>query len=849
MSTHHGFIKEFPWIRVDAFNGGDDPGRLNPFTGKAPFVHLLTHAHTDHIQGLDSPNFQGRIYTTAVTKHLLLNTMEAGERVRHEELPHARKVLKFANLRKRSLKGKGGSAMDLVREIPLDTPQLIEGPDNASVLVTAIDANHCPGACMFLIEGAVNGVERAVIVTGDIRAEDWWIASLKRHPALSKYLAWDGPRVASSSKDVKGKGKARMQDSLPCLDNIYLDTSCVLVDEELVSKEEAVHSLVHFISQFPPQTRFFLNAWTWGYEEMLKGVYRAFGERIHLDRYKMKAYSSPPAYIPPFDPLLASLGTTSTATPHRFHACERRWKCDQCWGNGTGCYVWDPEYLPMLEGPKQLKQPGRRAAQGEVEGAAPEEDIVYVNPAEMPRWKWEQYKARLEETLELAKAREERGEAAGSCESSVDEASKRPNFLVRAFALLQMLRIVPLARHSTLPELQRFVALFKPRTLYPLTIIDSKSNPCRDYLAMPTLFADCLAPGGVEQLAKEAREHRDHVFATRRMSRRTQLDSSADDPPDHLALFLNHQLDKSRLNVEGGEEIAELVEVWSRPRKDEELPPLSPTKGGSPLKLHRPPSPEEDVDMSRAIVQEEEIVIEAQEQQEERPPKPIGGRIQETSFSNAPPFLPLSEEMRNRLLSYGDSQSQDPPSKSNRLHPLASSSTPLLPSPAFQEHPTPPPSSTEPHRKRRRVTPQVLAPDSTAPDPSPLDPPPPPATKATTHVDPIPSSRLPTTNSPFAPHAPPAPTPSSRPVARPSRKTHAARQRVLSILYRKIGGLRGPGGAIIPFVPDDPRRLGILPTKGERKQATPKHESFKTVSASVSPADGAGGRGRETWES
>ncbi|ORY88222.1 hypothetical protein BCR35DRAFT_301744 [Leucosporidium creatinivorum] len=797
MSTHHGFIKEFPWIRVDAFNGGDDPGRLNPFTGKAPFVHLLTHAHTDHIQGLDSPNFQGRIYTTAVTKHLLLNTMEAGERVRHEELPHARKVLKFANLRKRSLKGKGGSAMDLVREIPLDTPQLIEGPDNASVLVTAIDANHCPGACMFLIEGVVNGVERAVIVTGDIRAEDWWIASLKRHPALSKYLAWDGPRVASSSKDVKGKGKARKQDSLPCLDNIYLDTSCVLVDEELVSKEEAVHSLVHFISQFPPQTRFFLNAWTWGYEEMLKGVYRAFGERIHLDRYKMKAYSSPAANIPPFDPLLASLGTTSTSTPHRFHACERRWKCDQCWDNGTGCYVWDPEYLPMLEGPKQLKQPGHRA-QVVVEGAAPEEDIVYVNPAEMPRWKWEQYKARLEETLELAKAREERGEAAGSCESSVDEASKRPNFL-----------IVPLARHSTLPELQRFVALFKPRTLYPLTIIDSRSNPCRDYLAMPSLFADCLAPGGVEQLAKEAREHRDHVVATRRMSRRTQLDSSADDPPDHLAFFVNPSLDKSRLNVEGGEEIAELVEVWSRLRKDEELPPLSPRKGGSPLKLHRSPSPEEHAVMSSVVVEEEEeeeIVIETQEQQEQRPPKPIGGRIQETSFSNASPFLPLSEEMRNRLLSYGDSQSQDPPSKSNRLHPLASSSTPLLPSPAFQEHPTPPPSSTEPHRKRRRVTPQVLAPDSTAPDPSPLDPPPPPATKATTH-------------------------------------------RVLSILYRKIGGLRGPGGAIIPFAPDDPRRLGILPEKGERKQGTPKQESFKTVSASVSPAEGAGGRRSEASES
>lgn len=102
-----------------------------------------------------------------MTKLLLLKTMEAGERVRHEELPHAKPVLKFANLVKER-KGGGRSAMSLVvsrggecvswtpltdsapsqREISLDTPQLVEGPHNSSALVTAIDANHCPGSCM-----------------------------------------------------------------------------------------------------------------------------------------------------------------------------------------------------------------------------------------------------------------------------------------------------------------------------------------------------------------------------------------------------------------------------------------------------------------------------------------------------------------------------------------------------------------------------------------------------------------------------------------------------------------------------------------------------------------------------
>jgi hypothetical protein len=51
-------------------------------------------------EGLNSPNFHGQIYATAVTKHLLLHTMEAGDRVRFEEMPPVGEKRKFANLRK-----------------------------------------------------------------------------------------------------------------------------------------------------------------------------------------------------------------------------------------------------------------------------------------------------------------------------------------------------------------------------------------------------------------------------------------------------------------------------------------------------------------------------------------------------------------------------------------------------------------------------------------------------------------------------------------------------------------------------------------------------------------------------
>jgi len=98
MSTHHGFLREFPFIRVDAFNG--DPAVVNPYTGQGPTFSLLSHAHTDHLTGLDSPRFDGFVYCTPVTRELVMGSMTAGERVRAELHGNAR-VYKFAGLRGR----------------------------------------------------------------------------------------------------------------------------------------------------------------------------------------------------------------------------------------------------------------------------------------------------------------------------------------------------------------------------------------------------------------------------------------------------------------------------------------------------------------------------------------------------------------------------------------------------------------------------------------------------------------------------------------------------------------------------------------------------------------------------
>lgn len=66
-------------------------------------------------------------------------------------------------------------------------------------------------------------------------------------------------------------------------------------------------------------------------------------------------------------------------------------------------------------------------------------------------------------------------------------------------------QLAPLARHSTLPELQELVGLFRPRTLYPNTIYPEAMGA--DYLSLPRLFGPFLARGGAARLKREAQSY------------------------------------------------------------------------------------------------------------------------------------------------------------------------------------------------------------------------------------------------------------------------------------------------------------------------------------------------------
>ena len=137
-----GTIREFCGIRVDKFN---KPAKL----------YLLTHCHSDHCVGLESKSFSTKVYCSHTTKQLLSS---------NSKYSHTSPFL-----------------------IPVDFNSPISLVVNGCyITVTLIPSYHCPGSTMFLIEGS----DQSVLVTGDIRAEKWWIQSLRKLPFLFPYTCF-----------------------------------------------------------------------------------------------------------------------------------------------------------------------------------------------------------------------------------------------------------------------------------------------------------------------------------------------------------------------------------------------------------------------------------------------------------------------------------------------------------------------------------------------------------------------------------------------------------------------------------------------------------------------------------
>ncbi|SPO21214.1 uncharacterized protein UTRI_00691 [Ustilago trichophora] len=552
MTNSHGYVLEYPRIRVDHFDqaavplpasllahrrsikhvteGGPDVESLPFAPGQThfdkPLLYLLTHIHTDHLKGLDRPGITAPIYCSAATKELLLKYERQKTRIEKDrDGTHSKNigvVRPYAHLRvtddhatvRAKLSGFQSTSLDLLQPLPYNVPTKVQYSPMSTVILTLIESNHMFGGAMFLIQGA-NG---AVLHTGDMRAEPWWCEALTRNPYLSPYLCWSKPggdssvshdaeadnwadhieslgsvtgssmRGDSQAESLSDASQQRQGDtaSLPGMSktkdsrqshlrlrNIYLDTELLLCNQKVPTKQQACLDMINLMRMYPPTTVFFLNCWTWGYEDMLIVTAKAFGCKIHVDRFKYIMYKAARSETP----FLADI-ITQDGSKTRFHACEKRNVC-------SAVQKLALRYSSTAD-PALAKE--ALAAHSQIDSSSPDPRhrwgpfrtqpdplLVYINPGQIAADRWPTIFQDTKQRLEAAQRHE----------------TAWPEAIV-----------VPIERHSTLPELQMFVGLFRPKTVSPNTILDPKGG--LDYYLLHHLFGHLLA--GVDDRRKLADE-------------------------------------------------------------------------------------------------------------------------------------------------------------------------------------------------------------------------------------------------------------------------------------------------------------------------------------------------------
>ncbi|UKZ82982.1 hypothetical protein TrVFT333_010783 [Trichoderma virens FT-333] len=262
MSTFNGLVSEFPDIRIDFFRHHVD--------ASPPLVCFLSHVHSDHLSGLETLR-SPFVYCSAATREILLRLERYPCRINY-----ARGILEARQQTYRHLN-------KVIKPLPLDSPTTIELQPGNCIQVTLFDANHCPGSVMFLIEG--HG--KAILYTGDVRCEPWFVNAITRSPALIEYTC-----------------------GIKTIDTIYLDTSFI-DDIPFQTKAEGISELLRKVMRYPKDTVFYIQSWTYGYEDVWIALSKALNSPIHVDNYKLRIYNSLNA---PSSEVRPSSGTHLTST-------------------------------------------------------------------------------------------------------------------------------------------------------------------------------------------------------------------------------------------------------------------------------------------------------------------------------------------------------------------------------------------------------------------------------------------------------------------------------------------------------------------------------------------------------
>lgn len=208
--------------------------------------YFLTHFHSDHYGGISKHWNIGTIYCSIPTANLV-----------HQQLGVDRKYL---------------------HPLPMHTPTIIASKGTA-VTVTLLNANHCPGAIMFLFEVG----KRVILHVGDFR---WNYNIMSSQLPLRPYCRkpWLGQESTSLRR----------------IDDLFLDTTYCDVQYDLPTQEECIQAVIKVAEKemrhSNPSKRsnvlMLFGAYTIGKEAVYMSVAKALGLKVYVDKRRHRILST-----------------------------------------------------------------------------------------------------------------------------------------------------------------------------------------------------------------------------------------------------------------------------------------------------------------------------------------------------------------------------------------------------------------------------------------------------------------------------------------------------------------------------------------------------------------------------
>lgn len=352
---------------------------------------------------------------------------------------------------------------------------------------------------MFLIEG--DG--KAVLYTGDVRAEPWWVNSIAQSPSLLPYSA--GVKI---------------------LDCLYLDTTFATHEEpyrDFPTKAEGLKELLLKVSKCPPDSLFYFRAWTLGYESVWVVLSDLLRSKIHVDEYACRLLSAKPCRgNSGFSegPQLTGFqlghvwhqGCLSQESDTRIHSCEPGLPCHRELSKKKNV-IWITPIISRLNDGTEVRELGAGGGWGDLHSKSGlnldsntsleqikgfmqlhldnKDQMTAVDEALAQAWKLRSFTLflqGLENVLtgaEPALPLKELKEALMDFSKQADElpVSKETGRGSGTGTTIHF----PYSRHSSYNELRDLVGKFRPRDICPCTV--EESSWCED-LSMEALFGD-----------------------------------------------------------------------------------------------------------------------------------------------------------------------------------------------------------------------------------------------------------------------------------------------------------------------------------------------------------------------